>query len=320
MNYFDVFNGDADGLCALHQLRLADPRKATLITGPKRDIALLERVAAQSGDHVTALDIALDPNRSVLLDLLQRGVSVDYFDHHTATEIPDHPLLHAVIDDTPDRCTSELVDRHVGGRFRAWAVVAAFGDNLMERAAQLALPLALSADKVRDLRDLGECLNYNAYGDHATDLLVQPAALYEAMGRHQDPFSFMRATTPLRVIREGRDRDLRLAAELRPVHVSPTAQVYVLPDEPWSRRVQGVLGNRLSAASSRLAVAVLTPNAQAGYAVSVRAPRDSMRGADAFCGQFPTGGGRPAAGGIRHLPQDALPEFIHRLDRAFATG
>src|ERR1700686_429045 len=25
VRYYDVFNGDADGLCALHQLRLADP-------------------------------------------------------------------------------------------------------------------------------------------------------------------------------------------------------------------------------------------------------------------------------------------------------
>jgi hypothetical protein len=29
--YFDVFNGDADGLCALHQLSLAEPRAARLV-------------------------------------------------------------------------------------------------------------------------------------------------------------------------------------------------------------------------------------------------------------------------------------------------
>ena len=31
MNY-DVFNGDADGICALIQLRLAEPIKSTLVT------------------------------------------------------------------------------------------------------------------------------------------------------------------------------------------------------------------------------------------------------------------------------------------------
>ena len=45
---FDVFNGDADGICALHQLRLTYPVSATLITGAKRDIKLLEKVEALS--------------------------------------------------------------------------------------------------------------------------------------------------------------------------------------------------------------------------------------------------------------------------------
>ena len=46
MTRFDVFNGDADGLCALQQLRLAQPRETPLVTGVKRDIALLGRVRA----------------------------------------------------------------------------------------------------------------------------------------------------------------------------------------------------------------------------------------------------------------------------------
>ncbi len=33
MQYIDVFNGDADGLCALHQLRLKTPVTSTLVTG-----------------------------------------------------------------------------------------------------------------------------------------------------------------------------------------------------------------------------------------------------------------------------------------------
>ncbi len=63
MTTYDVFNGDADGLCALHQLRLARPLDAQLVTGTKRDNALLARVPAIAGDRVTALDIALPGNR-----------------------------------------------------------------------------------------------------------------------------------------------------------------------------------------------------------------------------------------------------------------
>ena len=44
-NNIDVFNGDADGICALIQYRLAYPEKSTLVTGVKRDIKLLEKVA-----------------------------------------------------------------------------------------------------------------------------------------------------------------------------------------------------------------------------------------------------------------------------------
>ena len=38
MTCYDVFNGDADGICALQQLRLREPREAELVTGMKRDM------------------------------------------------------------------------------------------------------------------------------------------------------------------------------------------------------------------------------------------------------------------------------------------
>src|ERR1700757_2170609 len=98
MMHFDAFNGDADGICALHQLRLAEPKPSFLITGVKRDIALLRRVTAEAGDSVTALDISLDANRSALIALLGRGVRVEYFDHHFAGDLPAHSNLAAVID------------------------------------------------------------------------------------------------------------------------------------------------------------------------------------------------------------------------------
>lgn len=55
---FDVFNGDADGICALHQLRLNEPLDSELITGVKRDIELLNRVSVKSGDNVVVLDVS----------------------------------------------------------------------------------------------------------------------------------------------------------------------------------------------------------------------------------------------------------------------
>ena len=81
---WDVFNGDADGICGLVQLRLAEPRQSHLVTGIKRDIQLLQQVDAKAGDRVTVLDISLDKNRDHLQRILQTGAEVFYVDHHYA--------------------------------------------------------------------------------------------------------------------------------------------------------------------------------------------------------------------------------------------
>ena len=62
MQFYDIFNGDADGICALQQLRLEEPRASLLVTGVKRDVRLLGRVEAAAGDELTVLDISLQAN------------------------------------------------------------------------------------------------------------------------------------------------------------------------------------------------------------------------------------------------------------------
>ena len=156
MNHIDVFNGDADGICALHQLRLAQPIDSQLVTGPKRDISLLKRVKAVAGDQVTVLDIALSKNREALDALLEAGARVRYFDHHQPGEIPHHPNFEPHIDTDANVCTSLLVNQALHGKQLVWAVAAAFGDNLADAARQAAAPLNLSADQLAQLQSLGE--------------------------------------------------------------------------------------------------------------------------------------------------------------------
>jgi len=319
MTHFDVFNGDADGLCALHQLRLATPMDSVLVSGVKRDIALVRRVRrAGPGDSVTVLDVSVADNRPALFALLERGVRVEYFDHHFAGELPAHRNLAAVIDTSPGVCTGILVDRHLGGRYRVWAVIAAFGDNLRRVAVEMAEPLGFSGAQLAELQELGEALAYNAYADAEADLIVHPTALYRVLARYADPFSFTRSEPVYRQIRDGRREDLRMAQLAEPELALPGATVYVLPDEPWSRRVRGSFANELANRYPDLAHAVLTPNAQHGYTVSVRTPLVKATGADALCRKFPSGGGRVGAAGINHLPKERLPEFVREMDRAFS--
>lgn len=317
MTRFDVFNGDADGICALLQLRLATPLDAVLVTGAKRDIALLERVTAQPGDAVTVLDIAVSANRPALQRLLEHGVTVQYFDHHYAGELPVHPGLDAHLDTSPAVCTGLLVDRYLGGRQRVWAVVAAFGDNLVAVAEGLAAPLALDAQALVALHNLGDCLTYNATGDSVDDAIVHPAALFGILLRRADPFRFMAEDPAFRAIDTGRRRDLELARRTRPAYTLPGATVYVLPDAGWARRVRGIFGNEVAHAAPHRAHAVLTVNTGGGYMVSVRAPRVLAQGADVLCRQFPGGGGRQAAAGIDCLDDGQLEDFLRALADAY---
>jgi hypothetical protein len=317
MRFIDVFNGDADGLCALHQLRLAEPAESELVTGPKRRIELLAEVSAGAGDRLTVLDVSLDRNREALQRLLDRGARVRWFDHHYAGTIPAHPLLEAHIDTSPGTCTSMLVDRHLGGRFRGWAVAAAFGDGLPDAAHALADSLGLDAGRRETLRALGEDLNYNAYGETEADLFVPPAVLYREMRGFADPFRFKREAVLLRVLHDARYADMRAALAVPPHRVRGRGGIFVLPDAQWSRRVRGAFASHLAALHPDRAHAVLVPESDGAYDVSIRAPRASPTGAAALAREFATGGGREAAAGIDHLPAARLEQFIERFDAAF---
>jgi hypothetical protein len=319
MTHYDVFNGDADGLCSLLQLRLAHPRPSVLVTGAKRDIQLLDRVPARSGDSLTVLDISLAVNNVALVRLLDRGASVEYFDHHYAGEVPFHPRLAAHIDPSPGVCTGMLVDRHLAGRHRIWAVVAAFGDNLVDEACDLASSLQLTTGALAALKDLGDGLTYNTYGDRVDDAIVRPDELFRLLLRDGDPLRFVAADAAYAAIDDARRRDLDLARRTPPTRTLPGAVVYMLPDAPWTRRVRGLFGNEVANGQPTLAHAMLTVSPAGDYAVSVRAPRARPTGADALCRQFPTGGGRAAAAGIDHLPCERLDEFIASLARAYPS-
>nr|MBS0021240.1 acetyltransferase [Gammaproteobacteria bacterium] len=310
MAHYDVFNGDADGLCALQQLRLREPIDAVLVTGIKRDIKLLGRIKAKATDVVTVLDISLEPNRPALEELLQAGVRVRYFDHHFAGHIPQHPLLVADIDCSPDVCTSLLVDRHLGGEFRSWAVVGAFGDNLNDSAQRAAQALNLDEQRLNVLQELGNYLNYNAYGASVDDLYFSPEEVFRRLHPYEDPLIFVQEDDTFAMLRARYADDFDQAGRLIPEYKTENAALFILPSEPWARRVSGVFANRLVHRAPQRAHALLTRLQAGGYLVSVRAPLANKVNADTLCRRFPTGGGRPAAAGINQLPEELFNEFL----------
>jgi hypothetical protein len=320
MKYFDVFNGDADGICALHQLRLAEPRpEARLVTGVKRDIRLLQQLLGFRAAHITVLDISLDSNRDALLPLLETGCNFFYVDHHFAGKIPASENLTAHIDPSPDTCTSLIVDRLLGGKYRAWAAVGAFGDNLHTSAREAAESLALDDTSVAKLKELGELLNYNGYGLSVSDLFFPPQELYKTVMPYAEPLDFFEHSNALSLLRQGYQNDMEAASAYVPIRTTPAGRIFELPPEPWARRVSGLFSNLKAQEKPSLAHGLLTRNPDGTYRVSVRAPLHNKQGADSLCRSFVTGGGRSAAAGINALPQDQLELFFRKFEEIFSV-
>jgi hypothetical protein len=316
MNY-DVFNGDADGICALLQLRKAEPRDSSLVTGVKRDINLLDKIDPAAGDQVTVLDVSMDKNRAGLERALVNGAEVFYVDHHFPGDIPEHPCLTALINESPDVCTAALVNGHLHGAQLDWAVTGAFGDNLKVTARSLAKPLDLSEAELSSLEELGTYINYNGYGPAIEDLHFDPEELYRRLYAADSALGFVSESPDFARLKAGYAEDMGLAEALQPTHATDFVAVFMLPDEAWARRVSGVYSNDLATGNPDRAHAVLTEKADGNYLVSVRAPLSNKHGAAELCMQFPTGGGRAGAAGINDLPSDSLDAFVAAFGQAY---
>ena len=314
MKCYDVFNGDADGIISLVQLRLAEPRDAKLVTGRKRDIKLLSRLDVKQGDQVTVLDISMRSNMDDLNRILAANASVFYVDHHNAGDIPNHPNLISVIDTSPEMCTAMLINEALDGEYLPWAVTATFGDNFPALAKRKAEGHDLPLEK---LARLGMLVNYNGYGGSVEDLHIHPADLYRTLAPFETPMAFLDSKSKVyEQLDQGYETDLSQAQQAKEIDKSESGVVITLPDAAGSRRISGVFGNQLAQNHPDRAHAILTEQT-GGFLVSIRAPLSNRKGADTLALQFDTGGGRSAAAGINHLQESDLDRFIEAFRAAF---
>ena len=313
MNY-DVFNGDADGIIALIQLRLNEPKQAQLITGVKRDNNLLKHVDIAQAKSVVALDISMEKNTVALNAILAKNIDVFYCDHHRTGEVPVSDKLNVLVDTAPEVCTSLLINNLLDNKYIDWAIAAAYGDNLVSTADELALQYKLGPQQREFLCELGTLINYNGYGASLDDLHFDPAVLYQALLAYSSPFDVEAdKDSVFYTLQAGYKADHQNVTELTPHINNDICEIYLLPCEAWARRISGVFGNELANRNPDKAHAVLTLNADGSYMVSVRAPLNNRTGADEVCVQFATGGGRKAAAGINKLPSAEMSNFVDVL-------
>jgi len=318
MTHYDVFNGDADGICALHQLRLVEPRESVLVTGVKRDISLVKRIDTAKASSATVLDISMDKNRDELEKVLDAKVPVFYADHHFPGDIPDNALLDAHIDTDANICTGLIVNRFLNGQHLPWAITAAYGDNLHDAAKAVAEPLELNTGALALLEELGTLLNYNGYGGALEDLYFSPDELYRKVSPYENPFEFINDDKAFMTLKQGYASDMDRAKAIAPELDTPKCAMFVFPDDPFSRRVSGVYSNQLARQNPDRAHALASTLPDGNYLVSVRAPLSNKTGADELCRQFESGGGRKAAAGINQLPPQELDKFSNAFIAQFS--
>jgi hypothetical protein len=310
-----VFNGDADGIISQHLLALSGVAPATRITGLKREIHLLDRVSGADAVELYVFDINLASNRADLLRLLENpGTTVTWYDHHEPGDIPASPRLTAHIVNARGACTALLVHAAHPGDPR-WAAMAAFGDNVPEAAEALLRPLSPSPGETAALREAGELINYNAYGETPADVLFQPLAVAERMAPFSDPAAFLREGGLIGPLRAQLHEDERRMGGLSPVDARKGAALYALPGEAWARRLGSTFANRAALAQPDRAIAVLHPLRDGSFQVSLRAPRGRPDAppASAFAAEFPSGGGRALAAGINRVEPGDVDAFARRF-------
>lgn len=318
MKNYDVFNGDADGILSLVQLRLTHPMQAELVTGIKRDISLVKNIPLDSlndESQVTILDISMEKNAGALSDVLATNAQVFYADHHRSGAIPDCDNLNANIDLDANTCTALIVDQLLDGQHHLWAIAAAYGDNLLQVADERCNHYGLSANERAQLKELGTLVNYNGYGATTDDLAFHPAALYQQLVQYQSPFDCIADEhSAFHKLKDAFASDFEQALSAEKLHDSSICKVILLEDAPWSRRISGTFGNYLANQSPRSAHIVVTIVDQEHYLISLRAPLQNKTGAGDICASFETGGGRAAAAGINLLPKSELVNLISAVE------
>ena len=323
--HIDVFNGDADGIFSLIQLRKVNPiaaEKQRLVTGVKREISLVSKISDTEASQakITVLDISFDKNEREVARVLTQSESVFYCDHHQAKKLFEDKRLTTFINTDPAVCTALLINDYLQNAQPLWAVTAAYGDGLDESAEQLADELQLTMAQKSSLKELGVLVNYNGYGNTEADLHYPPAELYNSLMTYDDPFAVIADTaSPYARLKAGYEVDLANAQAI-PVQSEVKAVLVVeLPNAPWANRISGTYGNILAAQNRDSAIVIASNNLHDSLTISLRASKNNPYGAADICSQFATGGGREGAAGINALPVSELSQFVNLVSQTYSN-
>lgn len=315
MKYFDFFNGDADGIISLHQYRMHYPKNSNLYTGVKRDVELLRHCTHLENSKLTVFDISLLSNKDHVDTILSKGNTIRWFDHHEPGEINLSKNFEIFVDADPNCCTNILVDKYVDGLYRPWTICGAYGDNLHEQADKL--NPNFSKENMLKLKEVGETLNYNGYGNTESDLTVHPKDVYLDIKNYESPFQYRTKSEVYNKIFTQMTSDENELSSSEILHDSETGKVILLPNTKASIRFSGIYSNKQTTDNPDKAFAIFTEINEDNYRVSIRSPKNNPYGASTLALCFPTGGGREKAAGINELPKVELKKFVEKFEEVY---
>mgnify|MGYP001197686079 CR=1 FL=1 len=312
MKYYDFFNGDADGIISLHQYRLHFPQESEVFTGVKRDVKLLRHAVSFKNSTLSVFDISLLSNKDYIDEILNNNNIVKWFDHHEPGETELGGNFSIKVDTDPNSCTNILVDTFLEGLYRPWTICGAYGDNLHEQAEKL--NPCFDESSMSQLKEIGETLNYNGYGNELSDLTVDPKDVYLDLHQYESPFQYRKKSEIYNKIYTQMISDKAELGSSEILHDTDTGKVILLPDSRASIRYSGIYSNQQTTDNPTKAFAILTLVDEGNYRISIRSPKTDPHGASKLALQFPTGGGREKAAGINKLPKSELNNFIKKFE------
>jgi hypothetical protein len=263
----------------------------------------------------TVFDISLLSNADYMKPILSNGNSIKWFDHHEPGETELGDNFSIKVDADPNCCTNTLVDEYLNGLYRPWTICGMYGDNLHEQADKF--NPCFDESTMSQLKEVGETLNYNGYGNEELDLTVHPKDVYLDLKDYESPFEYRKKSESYNKIYTQMKSDEAELGSSEILHESETGKVILLPNTRASIRYSGIYSNQQTTDNPDKAFAILTSVDGGNYRISIRSPKTNPHGASKLALQFPTGGGREKAAGVNELPKSELNNFIEKFEEVY---
>lgn len=245
-----IFDGDGDGVGAAAIWLMANPGKYVAVTNQqksKRDLVKEASIAIPSEylarKKVAVLDISAEQNMADLELLVERGVRIDFIDHHTPSETKLHEdIANYSRPDSREISTASLAynaleEKLSKGEKRKAAQLAVLGlaNDGKGRAARKLFGGTMGKDEMEKLLYFGKVLNYAACLGNTLDF----AEVLKGLSEFENIFVYFDNSRVKEVAEEMESSLTEFETRISPLPADKTT-VYFFPQETEKDTVLGL--------------------------------------------------------------------------------